>query len=347
MKKNKLLSFFKHNMAIMVFLLTAFSACKKDETKIEENVDRSRIKFVLQDNFSLSGCNNILQYAGLADQLGSAAEFTLLTPTNTALGPYNISTVFKFYSYTPQEFNEVFQYHILPGKISFKAFPLGTEQVLKTMNGSPVYVKKYLDKGDTVITVNGLKVIAADNPASNGYLQVIPDILNSALSDNLLNKIRGSKNLSLFAAALQRSGLDVSLWASKNEYTILAPSNEAFKLTAASGKGLGISTLDSILIADPARLAGLLKYHFIRGRHFQPDLYKNALTDDGKIRMLNEQNITVGGNSNSFNNINFLGAGNSGSRANIETRDQGLKLNSANVSASDGVIHLINKVLIP
>ncbi len=108
--------------------------------------------------------------------------------------------------------------------------------------------------------------------------------------------------------------------------TVFAPTDEAFQTF------FKVSTEDSALAAvteaDVALLASILKYHVISKR-----LPSDELTA-GTVATLNGTNFTVeltGG-------AKIIGAGNAGKAANVT---------SADVEVSNGLIHVIDRVLIP
>ena len=104
-------------------------------------------------------------------------------------------------------------------------------------------------------------------------------------------------------------------------FTVFAPTNNAFK-------DAGFATIDDINNADPNTLASILTYHVIAGRIFSSDL-----TNGAKPTTLNGGNVTIDLTSGAT----IEGSGNS-SAANIV---------ATNIMATNGVIHVIDKVLLP
>jgi transforming growth factor-beta-induced protein len=122
----------------------------------------------------------------------------------------------------------------------------------------------------------------------------------------------GNPDFSTLVTALQAAGL-VDYLTVKGPFTVFAPNNAAFA-------ALPAGTLDALL-ADTNKLRQVLHYHLVKGRARSADL------SSGKI-------ITV-----------------QGSAANIDL-GTGVRINSANVIAADveaanGVIHVIDSVLLP
>ena len=123
-------------------------------------------------------------------------------------------------------------------------------------------------------------------------------------------------NLNALVGALQAAGL-VDVLKAPGPYTVFAPTDEAFAKLA---KG----ALDSLL-ADKEKLASLLTYHVVCGQVRSKDLIK-----------------TSGAIPATLNGLLLK----------VQTRDNKLSVNGAkvvksDVAASNGVIHLIDAVLVP
>merc|ERR1712151_1399240 len=172
---------------------------------------------------------------------------------------------------------------------------------------------------------NGANVIAADVEASNGVIHVIdevliPDgVLPSAASDTASNTIVdiavANDDFTTLVTAVQAAGLGEAL-SSAGPFTVFAPTNEAF---AALPEGV----LESLL-GDTDALSEILRYHVVEGKVLAGDipdfLSSGTLLDGQQIELVSDYyGVTVNG-------------------ANVIAAD---------VEASNGVIHVIDEVLIP
>eukprot|EP01133_Synstelium_polycarpum_P002879 gene2879-3305_t len=337
-------------IGLALLVLLGMAGCKKDNPSGQAPaMDGSTIKFVLNDNFNFSTASAGLQYCNMADLLGKSGPYTFLASDNGAFALMGVSTAatFKYFGNNALVQN-IMRYSILDGQISFKKLPLTQNKAFLTYTGGNVYVSKYLVGNDTVVTVNGLRLKSADNRASNGFIQVLPQVMNPEIYRKAMDYIHSDTTITLFAAALQRAKIDVSLLSGSDAYTLLAPSNSAFQQSAKLGKNLGLSTLDSILVADPLQLKTFLNYHILKGRYFEGDLYNYASTNPAGITMLNGANVLIGGTPTGFHAITFLGSGNQGNPSSIATpTEYKPTVNNANIPCGNGVIHIINQVLIP
>jgi len=339
--------------AFIGVVILAVTGCKKDspsDTGTGSSFDGSTIKFVLNDNFNFGITYGAFTYAALTDTLAKPGPYTVLAPDDNAFKLVNITepvAAYTFQFYTKRRLVDMMRYNILPGKISFRSTPLVQNRRLLTLMGGNVYLSKYLNGTDTITTINGLKLISTDNAASNGYIQVLPQLLNVETYNKVMDYMRNDTTLTLFTEALHRASLDASLLSGNDVYTILAPSNTAMQQSAKLGLDLGVSTLDSILQADPIKLAGLLKYHLIKGRYFEGDLYRYATMHPQGIETLIGTSLGIGGDPAGFHAIKFTGTGNNGTPAAIATPKQyDPTTNNANIPCGNAVIHIIDRILI-
>lgn len=127
---------------------------------------------------------------------------------------------------------------------------------------------------------------------------------------------QGTENLSTLVKALQAAGL-VEALSAEGPFTVFAPTNEAF---AALG-----TTLDDLLKPEnKEKLAGILKYHVVSGKVMAADL-----KDGQKAATLNGAEITIS------------------TKDGVKLNDGKATVTSADVAASNGVVHIINAVILP
>lgn len=149
-----------------------------------------------------------------------------------------------------------------------------------------------------------------------------PMFANRTIADNAVN----APNLSQVVSLLQRANLVATL-RGDGPFTVLAPNNDAFtRVPAATMSRLG---------ADTELLRRALTFHVLPGRYTRADLM-NA--------------IRRGGGTATFNTVNgaTLRARMEGDFVVLEGENNSVAyLSQANVPASNGLVHVINGVLIP
>ena len=112
----------------------------------------------------------ILKSIGLLDAL-KQGDFTIFAPTDEALAklPQQIlDAILK--SQNLNQFTELLQYHVIPGKITTTDLKSGK---IKTLEGDSVTIKTKKNQ----IKVGNATIIDSDIPASNGVIHVIDQIL--------------------------------------------------------------------------------------------------------------------------------------------------------------------------
>jgi uncharacterized surface protein with fasciclin (FAS1) repeats len=110
------------------------------------------------------------QSIGLLDAL-KQGDFTIFAPTDEALAklPQQIlDAILK--SQNLNQFTELLQYHVIPGKITTTDLKSGK---IKTLEGDSVTIKTKKNQ----IKVGNATIIDSDIPASNGVIHVIDQIL--------------------------------------------------------------------------------------------------------------------------------------------------------------------------
>ena len=133
------------------------------------------------------------------------------------------------------------------------------------------------------------------------------------MQKNIVETARDAGTFTTLIAAIDRAGLESTL-AGEGPFTVFAPSDEAFAQ-------LPDGTVDSLL-AEPAKLATVLTYHVVPGRVTAADVVglTTAPTVNGE-----ELPVSVDGG------IHVDGA----------------RVISADIEASNGIIHVVDRVLLP
>jgi uncharacterized surface protein with fasciclin (FAS1) repeats len=197
-----------------------------------------------------------------------------------------------------------------------------------TASGDSVFVTR----NASGVFINGIKVEQADIKASNGIIHRIGKVLMPP-AGNLVAVAQAPANGldSLVKAVLRAANAPggnpalVSTLQSKT-LTLFAPNNAAFTQLLAA---LGLNDINAI---PTGTLIAVLQYHLVNGRAFSSDL------SNGSISMLAGGNTTVNLNNGTNGAPTITGNSESMNRANIV---------ATNIMARNGVVHVIDKVLLP
>lgn len=275
------------------------------------------------DNGNFTTLVAALQAADLDTTLANEAEtFTVFAPTDDAfamVGEENINALLN----DQQALQAVLLQHVISGAevTSVDAYAANGTAV-ETASGAEVMV----DIVDRMLTVGGAEVVMSDIYTTNGVIHVIDtvivgDVELPAPPKSIVDVAMEAGSFDTLVAALQATGLDTVLADLDSEFTVFAPTDDAFAT-------LGQDTIDALL-ADTDTLSDILLYHVIVGGEVLADAAITvAGSDMPKITMGNDDMAAL-----SLNNDN-------------------LYINTAivaqpNVMADNGVIHVIDQVIMP
>jgi uncharacterized surface protein with fasciclin (FAS1) repeats len=216
-------------------------------------------------------------------------------------------------------------YHVLAGRKTAADFPVGTsaqptqKPALATgVNDNTVYASKV---GTTISLNVTTRVVTADVAASNGIIHAIDRVLappTSTIAGIVTASAAASPaRFTLLLQALQRPAAVALLTAAAapgSNLTVFAPTDAAFQALLAQ---LGLTALNQV---PDATLVAVLQLHVVSSRAFSSDLA------EGQVVMALGGPVTVSGAGNGINNANVI---------------------TANILATNGVVHVIDRVLLP
>ena len=282
--------------------------------------------------------------AGLVETLSGDGPFTVFAPTNAAFADLLDTLGDDFNSLSDFDTDEekallikVLTYHVVAGTASFSS-DLSNGQSITTFQGEDVVVN--IKDGTVHIadaTDINATVVLADVEASNGVVHVInkvllPQEVLDALTPSVPNIIETAQSVDdlslLMDALIQADAGLVDVLSGDGPFTVFAPTNAAFAdLLDALGDDFN-SLADFDTADEKALLAKVLTYHVVAGAAV-------ASTD-----LTNHQEIgTVQGES-------LFAILNHGVQIRDKT-DVDANVTLADVMANNGIVHVIDKVLLP
>ncbi|TVP97094.1 MAG: fasciclin domain-containing protein, partial [Acholeplasmatales bacterium] len=264
--------------------------------------------------------------AELVEALRAEGPFTVFAPTDAAFAALLEELELSAEELLALEnLSEILLYHVLAG--AFYA-----EDVLALVAEGPADVETLSGEFVTLaldgssVTVNGVAVTVTDIEASNGVIHVIDGVLIPEGEEepeplDIVDTAITTEGFETLVAALIAAELVEALRA-EGPFTVFAPTDEAF---AALLEELEMSA-EELLASDI--LTDVLLYHVVAGAFSAEDVI--ALTEEGPVEV-----ETLGG---AFLTISVE----SGS-----VFVNGAEVILADVFASNGIIHVIDGVLIP
>merc|ERR1711959_449501 len=274
----------------------------------------------------LSTLVTAIKAGNLVSTLSSTGPFTVFAPTNEAFA--KLPAVYLKQLLDPKNvklLQKLLEYHVVAGA-AVHAADLKLLQFVKTVEGQQVSIVKR----DGSVLVNGAKVTTADADASNGVVHIVdtvllpPDMPSPSPSntmvdaeDNIIGLAAATPDLSTLVTAIKAGNL-VSTLSSTGPFTVFAPTNEAFaKLPAVYLKQL----------LDPKNvklLQKLLEYHVVAGAA----VHAADLKPFQFVKTVEGQQVSIVKRDGSV-------------------LVNGAKVTTADADASNGVVHIVDTVLIP
>lgn len=305
--------------ALSMVVLAA--GCDKDDDPVVTNTITDVV--VKNDNFST--LESAVIKANLQGTLSGTGPFTVFAPDNNAFTASGITSA-VLNSLTQAQVSNIILYHALGSKIVAADVPAGPNAKVVTASGDSVFVTR----NAAGVFVNGIKVTSADVGADNGVIHVIGRVLLPP-SGNIVETAAASGLDSLVKAvtrATSAPGGDPALAStlSTAKLTVFAPTNAAFTQL------LGALSLTDINQIPVSTLLAVLRYHVVAGRAFSSDL------SNGNLPMLAGGNTTVNLTGGTGGGPSIKGNGNGASVSNIT---------ATNIMCRNGVVHLIDRVLLP
>jgi uncharacterized surface protein with fasciclin (FAS1) repeats len=303
--------------AALLGATVSFSSCKKDDdTPVP--VKTNTITDVVVGNASFSVLKEAVVKAKLDGALKGTGPFTVFAPDNAAFALANINSAFVTAA-SEIALSDLLLYHTLDGKILAAGVPAGPNAKVNTKGGDSVFVTK----NATGVYVNGIKVATADIAADNGVIHQLSKALNKPGDKNIVQvaqaNLGGDNGLDSLVAAVTAAGLGNTL--SGSTFTVFAPTNKAFRDVLAA---LSLPNVKSIPLAT---LTAVLTLHVVQGRAFSSDLATGSLTMLGGTTTVSlASGATIKGNGNGANAANII---------------------ATNIMCRNGVVHVIDRVLLP
>ena len=257
--------------------------------------------------------------AELVDTLKGEGPFTVFAPTDDAFAALPAGTVDELLKpENKQKLTDILLYHVVSGKVMAAEVTALTSAT--TVLGKDVAVK--VDMGN--VYINEAKVIITDIATSNGVIHVIDAVLlppseDAAMEEKntIIDIAVADGRFTTLAAALTAADL-VETLSGEGPFTVFAPTDDAFA-------ALPAGTLDSLLLPEnKQQLIDILLYHVVSGKVMAADV----------VTLTSAQTVL-------------------GKDVTITVKDGKVFLNDTvqiiitDIEASNGVIHVIDAVLLP
>ncbi len=299
---------------------------------------------VAQDTADLSSLVAAVQFASnnndLVNLLNNPGTLTVFAPTNAAFdalartltGNANARAADILVPANKELVRTVLQYHVLTSTVRAANIPFGKAITpaaggffkIDNVNNRPVITDGRNGKSN---------ITATDISASNGVVHIIDKVLLPADKTIVATAIASAPEFTSLVAALQFASDNndlVTLLSGTGPFTVFAPTNAAFDALAKELTGNANATAAAILVPEnKALVRSILQYHVLTSRVLKADIVPNtpiqtALATKTFTIQAPASGVTI-----------------------TDGRNRVANITATDILASNGVIHVIDKVILP
>lgn len=247
--------------------------------------------------------------ADLVPALKGDGPITVFAPTDAAFDKLPDGTVASLLEPENKDrLQTILKFHVVPGHVDSSS--VTRLRALNTLAGQRLDVAF----ADGSITVSGARIATADIRADNGVIHVLDSVMMPETA-NIVETAQAS-DFTTLVKAVEAAGL-VDALSSDGPFTVFAPTDEAFSKVDSG-------TLESLLKPEnKAKLRAILQYHVVPGRVFASDAIAG-----GSAQTLQGQSVTI-------------------SYEDAQLRIDEAAITTPDLETSNGVIHVIDSVLMP
>ncbi|KAL4222381.1 hypothetical protein ACF0H5_018420 [Mactra antiquata] len=264
---------------------------------------------LLASDPNMSTLVSLVTQAGLVDAINSGT-FTIFAPNNAAFAALPTSTIHAL-SNDVHALSNILKYHVVQGNV--KSAAASNELQLTTLNGQKIRFNIY--SHNNVVTIQGSKILHFDRTASNGVIHVLESVMMPPEGD-IVDIVAKTSDFSTLLSLVQQAGIASAL--KGDALTVFAPTNAAFSRLP--------SHITNRLAHDKALLTEILEYHVVPHTEYSVGLYNRE-----HLRTLDRNHDILS----------------------VHTDSTGVRINTnahvtkANIGTTNGVIHIIDHVLVP
>jgi uncharacterized surface protein with fasciclin (FAS1) repeats len=310
------------NWALIVLFSIAAVSCDDDDNNV---VVDNTITGKATATANLSILVQALVKADLATTLKGAGPYTVFAPTNEAFTAFLATTPYATINDVPKEaLTQILLNHVVTGTVKSTDLTTGYIKTLAKGTASTTNTLSMYVNTSSGVKLNGIATVTtADIMASNGVIHIVDKVIDLP---TIVTHAAANANFSTLVSVLNRSGQPnfITALSATGPFTVFAPTNAAFtalntELAPGGIAGVSAANLTKVLQYHVVSPANVLAASLTEGQIVTPILtpaqtFTIQLTGGAKIKDAN----------NRISNIIIT-----------------------DVQCSNGVIHAIDKVLLP
>ena len=326
--KNKLIP----KVGLLALGMLALGGCAKnnDVEPSITNIAVTNPDFQLLEDAAIRG--------GVAVTLGNKnpgdpnGNYTVFAPNNAAFNRLGIKEAVDLTALQPGFLTNTLLYHVYSGSLAGEALTAGSASPSAlTSTTAPGFTRRIIRRADGSLYVNGSKILGTDVKAANGLIHPIDKVLiatggNVVQSAQALAKAQVFANpeLTFLVVAVIKCNLQATL-ASPN-LTVFAPTDQAFK-------AIGIADTIALKAMSTTTLTNILANHVLAGS--LGNKFTSELPESASVTAFGNGTLQLG---------TFTGGV-------LTVKSRGITTPATmvipDVQCTNGVVHVVDKVLLP
>ncbi|RKS98710.1 fasciclin domain-containing protein [Flavobacterium sp. 123] len=310
------------NLAMIALFSILVVSCDNDNDNV---VVDNTITGKASATANLSILVQALVKAQLATTLQGSGPFTVFAPTNEAFATFLATTPYATINDVPKEvLTQILLNHVVSGTVKSTDLATGYIKTLAKGSASTTNTLSMYVNTSSGVKLNGIATVtSADIMASNGIIHIVDKVIDLP---TIVTHAAANANFSTLVSVLNRSGEPnfITALSGTDPFTVFAPTNAAFtsldtELAPGGIAGVSAANLTKVLQYHVVSPANVLAASLTEGQIVTPILtpaqtFTIQLSGGAKIKDAN----------NRISNIIIT-----------------------DVQCSNGVIHAIDKVLLP
>lgn len=310
------------NLAMIALFAIFTVSCDDDDNNV---VVDNTITGKATATANLSILVQALVKADLATTLKGAGPYTVFAPTNEAFTAFLATTPYATINDVPKDaLTQILLNHVVTGAVKSTDLTTGYIKTLAKGTASTTNTLSMYVNTSSGVKLNGISTVtSADIMATNGVIHIVDKVIDLP---TIVTHAAANANFSTLVSVLNRSGQPnfITALSATGPFTVFAPTNAAFtaldaELAPGGIAGVSAANLTKVLQYHVVSPANVLAASLTEGQIVTPILtpaqtFTIQLTGGAKIKDAN----------NRISNIIIV-----------------------DVQCSNGVIHAIDKVLLP
>jgi len=311
----------------LVLSMTVFTACSDDETS--GPIDNS-IAGLASRNSNLTILVQALQRADLVNTLSTGGPYTVFAPTNQAFQNLLEDLGFTSLEQVPTPvLTQILLNHVVLGNNISSGLSTGYVKTMAKGSASSTNTLSMYINTASGVRINGTSNVTTPNIlASNGVIHIVDAVITLPKVTTFATADPNFSTLVTALTTLTPNTDFVSTLNGAGPFTVFAPTNAAFTALDTELQPGGIAGLSE------STLANVLRYHVASGNVLSSVLTPNGNTIVNPLLANTFYTITLPGTNGNIANV-------------TDGSNRASGIVAVDVQADNGVIHVLNRVLLP